>query len=76
VDGVYTADPRRHPDARKLASLTFREALDQDLQVMDRTAFTLCMENALPIMVFDMFQPGNMRRAVRGEDIGTWVLPG
>lgn len=74
VDGVYTADPKKDPNARKLARLTFRDALDKDLQVMDRTAFTLCMENNMPIMVFDMFQAGNMRRAVRGEDIGTWVL--
>ncbi len=76
VDGVYTADPKRDPTATKVPNLTFREALDRDLQVMDRTAFTLCMENAMPIMVFDMFQAGNMRRAVRGENIGTWVLPG
>ena len=76
VDGVYTADPKRDPTATKVPTLTFREALDRDLQVMDRTAFTLCMENAMPIMVFDMFQAGNMRRAVRGENIGTWVLPG
>jgi uridylate kinase len=75
VDGVYTADPKTHPDARKLPVLSFREALARDLQVMDRTAFTLCMENAMPIMVFDMFQGGNMARAVRGEDIGTWVVP-
>ncbi len=73
VDGVYTADPKKDPAARKLPRLSFQEALDQDLQVMDRTAFTLCMENAMPIMVFDMFQSGNMQRAVKGEDIGTWV---
>jgi len=75
VDGVYTSDPKRDPTAKKLTTLTFREALDKDLQVMDRTAFTLCMENHMPIMVFDMFQAGNMARAVRGEDIGTWVVP-
>ncbi len=75
VDGVYTADPKKHPDAKKLTTLTFREALDRDLAVMDRTAFTLCMENDMPIMVFDMFRAGNMARAVRGEEIGTWVVP-
>jgi len=74
VDGVYTADPRKDPAAVRFDSLTFREALDRDLQVMDRTAFTLCMENHMPIMVFDMFQAGNMERAVRGESIGTWVI--
>src|SRR5690606_23839155 len=76
VDGVYTADPKQDPSARKLPTLTFREALDRDLRVMDRTAFTLCMENAMPIMVFDMLQAGNLARAVRGDDIGTWVVPG
>jgi len=74
VDGVYTADPARDPNARRIDRLTFRQALDQDLRVMDRTAFTLCMENDMPIMVFDMFVPGNMERAARGEDIGTWVV--
>jgi uridylate kinase len=73
VDGVYTADPAKDPSARKFDRISFREALDRDLQVMDRTAFTLCMENQMPIMVFDMFTSGNMERAVRGEHIGTWV---
>ncbi|MCK5941522.1 MAG: UMP kinase [Planctomycetes bacterium] len=74
VDGVYTADPKKDPNARRFDRLSFREALDRDLEVMDRTAFTLCMENQMPIMVFDMFTAGNMERAVRGEDIGTWVV--
>jgi uridylate kinase len=74
VDGVYTADPKRDPKARKIAQLTFQEALQRNLQVMDRTAFTLCMENNLPIMVFDAFVDGNLERAVRGEPIGTWVV--
>ena len=73
VDGVYTADPEQDPSATRYDRLTFREALDRDLKVMDRTAFTLCMENHMPIMVFDMFTAGNMERAVRGEAIGTWV---
>jgi len=74
VDGVYTSDPRKDPTAKRLTSLTFQDALDQNLEVMDRTAFTLCMENDMPIMVFDMFRPGNLERAARGEDIGTWVV--
>ncbi|HEB53535.1 MAG TPA: UMP kinase [bacterium] len=74
VDGVYSADPAKDPSATRFDRLTFHEALDRNLQVMDRTAFTLCMENRMPIMVFDMFQPGNMERAVRGEAIGTWVV--
>ncbi|MEC7725168.1 MAG: UMP kinase [Planctomycetota bacterium] len=74
VDGVYTADPEKDPTAERFDTLSVREALDRDLKVMDRTAFTLCMENHMPIMVFDMFTPGNMERAVRGEAIGTWVV--
>ena len=73
VDGVYTADPNKDQTATKFARLSFHEALTRDLRVMDRTAFTLCMENRMPIMVFDMFVEGNMERAVRGEHIGTWV---
>ena len=75
VDGVYTADPKLDPTAEKIPELTFKAALDRDLRVMDRTAFTLCMENRMPIMVFDMFEDGNLARAARGEPIGTWVIP-
>jgi uridylate kinase len=74
VDGVYTADPAKHKDAKRIDRATFQQVLQQNLQVMDRTAFTLCMENDMPIMVFDMFVPGNMERAVKGEPIGTWVF--
>ncbi len=74
VDGVYSADPNVDPNAKRFERLTFQDALQQDLKVMDRTAFTLCMENGMPIMVFDMFVEGNMERAVRGDSIGTWVL--
>ncbi len=73
VDGVYTADPKLDPDATRLTAVSFQDCLDQDLRVMDRTAFTLCMENDMPIMVFDMFVKGNMKRAVQREEIGTWV---
>ena len=74
VDGVYTADPEQDPAAERIAEITFREALQRDLRIMDRTAFTLCMENAMPIMVFNLFEDGNLQRAVKGEPIGTWVL--
>jgi len=73
VDGVYDSDPRKNPNAKRFDTLSYKEALDRNLQVMDRTAFTLCMENDMPIMVFDMFVPGNLARAARGEAIGTWV---
>ncbi|MGE0143159.1 MAG: UMP kinase [Planctomycetota bacterium] len=76
VDGVYTADPKKDPKATRIPLVTFEEALSRNLQVMDRTAFTLCMENDMPIMIFDMFVPGNMVRAVKGERIGTWVVTG
>ena len=75
VDGVYTADPKADPAATRIECATFREVLEQDLRVMDRTAFTLCMENDMPIMVFDLFVPGNLERAFRGEPIGTWIVP-
>ncbi len=74
VDGVYSADPKKDKSAVRYERVTFQEALDKDLRVMDRTAFTLCMENDMPIMVFDMFVDGNLERAVRGEAIGTWVV--
>ncbi len=74
VDGIYTADPHVDPKAEKIELLTYSDALQRNIQVMDRTAFTLCMENDMPIMVFDMFVEGNLERAVRGEDIGTWVV--
>lgn len=73
VDGIYTGDPEEDPAATKIEHLTFREALDQDLQVMDLTAFTMCMENEMPVLVFDLFQPGNLMKAIEGVEIGTWV---
>ena len=74
VDGVYSSDPKTDPEAERFEEISFQEVLRRDLRVMDRTAFTLCMENKMPIIVFDMFVEGNMERAVRGEDIGTWVV--
>ena len=73
VDGVYTADPKLDPQATRLERVTFKEAIDRNLRVMDMTAFTMCLENAMPILVFDLFRQGNLQRAVKGEEIGTWV---
>ena len=73
VDGVYDADPRQNPQARRFDSLTFGEALQRNLQVVDAAAFALCMENELPMMVFNMNADGAITRALRGEMIGTLV---
>lgn len=73
VDGVYTADPRTNPDATRLDEVSFSDALAQQLRVMDLTAFTLCQENDLPILVFDISDPGNLRRALEGDSIGTLI---
>jgi uridylate kinase len=73
VDGIYTADPEKVPDAKKFETITFQECITMNLRVMDMTAFTLCMENQLPIIVFDMNRPGNLLRVVRGEKVGTLV---
>ena len=72
-DGVYTADPRKDPDARLYEDVSFKEALDNDLKVMDATALSLCRENRIPIIVFNLNRTGNIRRAVLGEKIGTFV---
>ncbi len=73
VDGIYTADPEKDPTATKFESITFQECLSKNLRVMDMTAFTLCMENNLPIIVFDMNKPHNLKRVVTGENVGTIV---
>lgn len=75
VDGVYEADPRIHPEARKLDTLTFDEALQRGLRVVDQAAFSLCHDNKLPMVVFGMEGKGNITRALRGERIGTLVTP-
>ena len=75
VDGVYTADPHLYPDAVKLDTVSYDEALQRGLRVADATAFALCRENAVPMRVFGMERPGNIARAVRGEKIGTLVTP-
>jgi len=73
VDGIYDADPEKHPDAKRFETISFDEVFSRGLQVMDMTAFTLCNENNLPIVVFDMNRSGNLLRLVEGEDVGTLV---
>ena len=73
VDGVYTADPKLEPDAKLFDEITHREVLEQGLRVADATAFSLCMDNRMPIIVFNLLREGNIARAVRGERIGTLV---
>jgi uridylate kinase len=74
VDGIYTADPEKYPEATKYYNITFDEAYSKGLNVMDMTAFTLCKENDLPLIVFDMNKPGNLLKVVEGADVGTLVL--
>ncbi len=73
VDGIYDKDPVKYPEAKKYPELTYMDALKERLEVMDTSAFALCMDNHLPIMVFNFFEKGNARRAVLGEKIGTIV---
>ena len=73
VDGIYTADPKKDPTAKRYDRLTFTEAVERQLGVMDLTAMTMCMERNLPICVFDFKTKGNIRKVVLGERIGTWV---
>lgn len=73
VDGVYDSDPRKHTDAKKYTEVDYLEAINNNLGIMDLTAFTLCMDHKLPIVVFDVTQRGNIKRAVCGEPIGTIV---
>jgi uridylate kinase len=73
VDGIYTSDPEKDPTATRYSSISFSEVYQKGLEIMDMTAFTLCKENGLPIVVFDMNKPGNLTRIVEGEDVGTLV---
>ncbi len=73
VDGVYSADPKLDSDARRFDRLTFSDVINLDLRVMDLTAITFCKDNGLPVLVFDLMQPGNLRRALAGEEIGTLI---
>ena len=76
VDGVYDRDPLREPGAKRFDRLTYIEVLERNLKVMDSTAISMCRDNNLPIIVFNLRQTGNIRRAVMGEPIGTWVESG
>ena len=73
VDGVYTADPKKDAKAQRYERVTFHECISKRLQVMDSTAFSLCMDNNLPIIVFDLGESGNIERALRGEELGTVI---
>ncbi len=73
VDGIYTADPVKHPDATRYERISYLQVLQDRLQVMDATAISLCMDNKLPIVVFNLRTPGNVRRVVNGEPVGTTV---
>ncbi len=73
VDGVYTSDPKRDPSAERLEHLSYMEVLERRLGVMDGTAITLCMENEIPVVVFDLFRDGNLGRVLAGENIGTTI---
>jgi uridylate kinase len=75
VDGVYDRDPMREPGAVRFERLTYLEVLQRNLKVMDSTAISMCMENRLPIIVFNLQHPGNIKKAIIGEPIGTWVGP-
>jgi uridylate kinase len=73
VDGLYTADPEKDPAAKRFSKISFQEVFKNGYEVMDMTAFTLCQENNLPIIIFDMNKPGNLMKIVKGEEVGTLV---
>jgi uridylate kinase len=73
VDGIYDSDPKKNPKAKRFKTIPYLEALQRQLKVMDATAFSLCMDNKMPIIVFDLFRPHNLRSVVMGEEVGTLV---
>ena len=73
VDGVYSADPKLDPEAKKFDTLSYIEVLQKNLQVMDATATSFCMDNSIPLVVFSISEDGNIKRAVTGENIGTTI---
>jgi uridylate kinase len=73
VDGIYDSDPKKNPTAKRFEQITYIDALQRQLKVMDSTAFSLCMDNKMPIIVFDLFKDHNLRRVVMGEKVGTLV---
>lgn len=74
VDGVYTSDPEKDPNAEKFDKISFEEVINRQLKVMDSTAFTMCRENNMPLIVFDMNKPGNLNKLIDGETVGTLVI--
>jgi uridylate kinase len=75
VDGIYSADPKKDPNAKLLRDISYEEILNGKLRVMDLTAVTLCMERKIPLVVFNLKTPGNVVRVIRGEKIGTRIYP-
>ena len=75
VDGIYTADPEKDPSATKFDDISYDEILVRNLKVMDLSATVMCRDNGLPIVVFNMDKPGNLKRVIAGENIGTYVHP-
>ena len=73
VDGVYDSDPAKNPDAKRFDKISYMEVLNRGLNVMDTTATSLCMDNDVPMIVFDLTKQGNIQRALRGEDVGTTI---
>lgn len=73
VDGIYDSDPKKNKDAKRYAKITYLEALQKQLKVMDSTAFSLCMDNHMPIIVFNLFEPHNLKRVIMGKNVGTFV---
>jgi uridylate kinase len=73
VDGIYDSDPKKNPKAKRFEQISYLDALQKQLKVMDSTAFSLCMDNQMPIIVFDLFRPHNLKRVVLGEKVGTVV---
>ncbi len=73
VDGIYDSDPKKNPKAKRYTQVSYMDALQKQLKVMDATAFSLCMDNKMPIIVFDLFKPHNLKRVVSGEKVGTLV---
>ncbi len=73
VDGVFDSDPMKNPNAKRYIKLPYKEALQKDLKVMDATALALCMENNIPIIVFDIFKQGNLKKLIEGQNIGTFI---
>ena len=73
VDGIYDSDPKKNPDAKRFDQIRYIDALQKQLKVMDSTAFSLCMDNKMPIIVFELFEPHNLKRVILGESVGTVV---